>query len=76
MAEEVRFLLATIQIQSNLFVNILTRALLYYFNKQVSVDVANDYLDTGALLRFYCLCRLILPCNALSIAFKCGCNVW
>lgn len=64
MAEEVWFLLATIQIlkeeQSNLFVNILTRALLYYFNKQVSVDVANDYLDTGALLSFCCLCRLTL----------------
>jgi len=60
MAEEVYFLSVTIQIlkeeQSNLFVNILTGALLYYLNKQVNVDVANiDYLDTGALLQFLLL---------------------
>lgn len=60
MAEEVYFLSVTIQIlkeeQSNLFVNMLTGALLYYLNKQVNVDVANiDYLDTGALLQFLLL---------------------
>jgi len=60
MAEEVYFLSVTIQIlkeeQSNLFVNILTGALLYYLNKQVNVDVANiDYLDIGALLQFLLL---------------------
>lgn len=54
------FLSVTIQIlkeeQSNLFVNILTGALLYYLNKQVNVDVANiDYLDIGALLQFLLL---------------------
>ena len=60
MAEEVYFLSVIIQIlkeeQSNLFVNILTGALLYYLNKQVNVDVANiDYLDIGALLQFLLL---------------------